>query len=78
MIAAEPGHRVARRSDARQDDPRSGADCIGVGGYLSFGAEAFKRELQRGEIRAATVDDDGVHYNTPLVEGSSLLSRRNA
>ena len=78
VVVAQAGHGVRGRSDAGQDDTRRGFDFSGVGRYVGFRTESLERELQRGEIGAAAVDDHGVHYSTPLVVGSSLLSRRNA
>ena len=77
--AAQARHGVVRRAHARQQHARRALDDAVIGGDHRVGAEARERRAQRGDVGAAAVDDDdaGAH-RTPLVDGSSSPSRRNA
>src|SRR6185437_2897863 len=76
--ALQPLHRICRRSHAGQQDAGGGCYHACIGAHDGLGAQPLERELQRGEIGAAAVDDHGFGHNTPFVLGSSRLSRRSA
>jgi len=71
----QPMHCAGRRTHAGQQHAVRLTDPAGITGQFRFRAEPAQREAQRGDIRAAAVDDGHAHDRTPLVEGTDTPAR---
>jgi hypothetical protein len=77
-LRVQPAHAFGRCTNAGQDHPRQSFQVIGGAYHAQLLPQSLQRITHRTEVGTAGIDQADRAHNAPLVEGSSVPSRRMA